>query len=408
MSLKQPKNSQALNFIFSPAGIRNAAAKIFEQSKLGKTNFVVDESKLDSTVDFVLTVINDRYPDLDIPYHSRWRHFDVEGATSLARYQSATVGIDGLEGARVGVDLIVPSVLLDAGAGPDWVYKAPNSNVQIGRSEGLGLASIDMFLDGAFSPLENNKLMAHESVLSKLTIDDIERCFQVSPANPMVGVRGRLELVRSLGTVMKANPKLFPTGRPGDLVSYLAKRYGRTIQATDVLEIVIDGFGDIWPGRSTFEGVNLGDVWHYAPFGDGVDSLIPFHKLSQWLTYSIIETLQVNGFDVINVNELTGLAEYRNGGLFVDSGVISLRDPAQAKKLHQPSSEVIVEWRALTIHLMDMLAVKVRTKLNMNEQELPLAKVLEGGTWLAGRKLAAERRTDSSAPILLDSDGTVF
>ncbi|MGE0634502.1 MAG: DUF1688 family protein, partial [Pseudobdellovibrionaceae bacterium] len=40
--------------------------------------------------------------------------------------------------------------------------------------------------------------------------------------------------------------------------------------------------------------------------------------------------------------------------------------------------------------------------------EFPLAKVLEGGTWWAGRFLAAEKRQGGPPPIQIKSDGTVF
>jgi hypothetical protein len=39
---------------------------------------------------------------------------------------------------------------------------------------------------------------------------------------------------------------------------------------------------------------------------------------------------------------------------------------------------------------------------------LPLAKILQGGTWAAGRKIARERRADGSPPLRVVSDGTVF
>ena len=68
----------------------------------------------------------------------------------------------------------------------------------------------------------------------------------------------------------------------------------------------------------------------------------------------------------------------------------------------------MVEWRTLTVALLDRLADIVRAKLNMNAKTLPLAKVLEGGTWATGRALARERRPDGAPPISVISDGTVF
>ncbi len=91
--------------------------------------------------------------------------------------------------------------------------------------------------------------------------------------------------------------------------------------------------GPIWPGRIRLDGISLGDTWRHPAIkrSDETNGLIPFHKLSQWLTYSLVEPLQDAGVTVTDFDGLTGLAEYRNGGLFVDAGVIVLRDPSAAR-----------------------------------------------------------------------------
>jgi hypothetical protein len=58
--------------------------------------------------------------------------------------------------------------------------------------------------------------------------------------------------------------------------------------------------------------------------------------------------------------------------------------------------------------LLDKIGAMVRQKLNKTEQDFPLAKVLEGGTWRAGRIAAKQKRPDGSPPLKLNSDGTVF
>ena len=397
-----------LHYLFSPEAVRQSSIKMYEYAVAGNTNFIVDESLLSETAKLVIELIESKYPDLDIPYHSRWRHFDIPKVGLLNDLKALLLDLDQEEKAKAGVDLIVVSVLLDAGAGEKWRYAVPNSDVTIGRSEGLGLASLNMFLEGGFSDSNANPLIANAAALSKITVNELAAFFQVSSDNPLVGLEGRVELLKSLGAAMKANPEMFPTQRPGDLVTYLQKQHGNTLDAKDVLAAVILGFGNIWPGRTTYQGTNLGDVWHYAPFGEGVDGLVCLHKLSQWLTYSVIETLQTNGFTVNNLDGLTGLAEYRNGGLFVDTGVLTLREINKAKSLHKPDSNLIIEWRALTVYLLDRLAEIIRHKFGKSPEEMPLVKILEGGTWLAGRRIAAQLREGSTAPILLDSDGTVF
>jgi hypothetical protein len=73
--------------------------------------------------------------------------------------------------------------------------------------------------------------------------------------------------------------------------------------------------------------------------------------------------------------------------------------------VHEVSSEFIVEWRALTVALLDRVAPLVNAELGV---ALSLPSVLEGGTWAAGRELARELRADAGPPLHIRSDGTVF
>lgn len=304
--------------------------------------------------------------------------------------------------ARARIDLVVTSVLLDAGAGKRWCFREPGTGVELSRSEGLAVASFHMFLDGAFSHREEQgELCATAQGLARIDEDTLARGFQAGPENPLVGLEGRAQLLRDLGAALEAHPELFGPEtrggdpRPGNLFDHVPG------DAREILSAVLTGFETIWPSRLTLDGVNLGDVWrHPKAGGEGPSAgLIPFHKLSQWLTYSLVEPFELAGVAVDNIDALTGLAEYRNGGLFVDMGVLEPKHDGVTAEAHAPDSEIIVEWRALTIALLDRVA---------RELDMPLAKVLEGGTWQAGRAVARERRRDGSPPIRIISDGTVF
>ena len=168
------------------------------------------------------------------------------------------------------------------------------------------------------------------------------------------------------------------------------------------------GLGPIWPGRLALGGRPLGDVWpHPYAGGSGPGAgLVPLHKLSQWLTYSLIEPLAEGGLRVTDLDRLTGLAEYRNGGLFVDTGVLVPRHAGVLGDTHRAGDQVVVEWRALTVALVDRLAPLVRERLGLDAAALPLASILEGGTWVAGRRLAEAR--GGAPPIRVASDGTVM
>src|SRR5208282_5868760 len=103
-----------------------------------------------------------------------------------------------------------------------------------------------------------------------------------------------------------------------------------------------------------------------------------------------------------------GLPEYRNGGLLLDLGVLTPKDAALPQRKLSAGDEPIVEWRALTVILLDRLAERVRRSLGLDAASFPLAKVLEGGSWAAGRRIAAERRPGGGPPLTIVSDGTVF
>lgn len=398
--------NETTKYLLSPEAIRQRTQKIFDLTVNNKTNFIYHPEKLEQVCDFVIEVIKENYPDLNIPFHSRWGHFKVGKIDRVKKLDEKIQHLDSIEKARVKLDLVITSVLLDAGAGPDWKYKEDENFFN--RSEGLGVASFHMFLNGSFST--DGSLKADAQKLKEITAQDIEDAFQVSSGNPLVGAEGRAGLLKSLGECVANRPEIFINGRPGNIIDHMIHKFGKNFKATDLLQAVLIHFGDIWPSRINFEGTNLGDVWEYNKIEklSDTDNLIPFHKLSQWLTYSLIEPIEEAGIKVENVFEMTGLAEYRNGGLILDSGLISLKDESLKDKAHRPNSEIIIEWRALTVNLLDKIAQIVCQKLDKDQNEFPLAKVLEGGTWWAGRKLAKEARADSTPPLKLDSDGTVF
>jgi hypothetical protein len=271
-----------------------------------------------------------------------------------------------------------------------------------------------MFEAGGFSSDPAEPLRADAERLMHLKAEEVADGFQSMVGNRLVGVEGRASLLASLGAAAAANPKVFARedrARPGGLYDHLAAQAedGR-LPAPRILEALLEHLGPIWPSRLTLGGVPLGDTWRHPAIkrDDATNGLVPIHKLSQWLAYSLIEPLQWSGINVTDIDGLTGLAEYRNGGLFVDTGVLQLRDANQVWAEHDVASALVVEWRALTVALLDRLAEMVRKQLGRDAVSFPLAKVLQGGTWAAGRETARAHRADGSPPIRVVSDGTVF
>jgi hypothetical protein len=377
-------------------------------------NFRIHLDRMDSAVELVLETTRKAYPSFEVPFHSRWRHFVMNNDNRWADIAGKAKWPDRESRARAEFDLAIVSVFLDAGAGPAWRYHDPKTGLAIGRSEGLGLASLAMFESGVFSANSREPLCADAEVLANLTVADLKRGFQVSESNPLVGLEGRVDLLRRLGALVASRPDVFgrhDTPRPGGLFDRLAMQADdRQLPAPTILSELLQQLGPIWPSRLTLGGIALGDCWKHPALttNDATSGLMPLHKLSQWLAYSLIEPLQTAGIRVTDIDGLTGLAEYRNGGLFIDAGVLAFRDAEDASREHEVASALVVEWRALTVALLDRIADGIRQRLGLDATSLPLAKILEGGTWAAGRRLARERRTDASPPVKVISDGTVF
>ena len=390
-------------WLCTAAAVRQRCSTMLALAEAGALpHFAVELDRLPAVADYTAAIIRAAYPSLDIPHHARWRHFAAGGVDRWGAMQQSLGAIGSAELARTRIDLCVVSVLLDAGAGPGWSFREPNTGLVTSRSEGLAVASLHAFRDGLFS--SRGFAEADAAGLRAITGAALGQAFQVREANPLAGLEGRAALLRNLGSALLERPDLFPGARIGGLYDAVARN--GAIDAADLLSALLDGLAAIWPARTSLAGRKLGDVWPH-PSMPG-DHLVPFHKLSQWLTYSLLEVFEDAGITVGGVGGLTGLAEYRNGGLLLDGGVLRLKDPALAESPLTPGHPAVVEWRALTVALLDRLASLIRMRLGRDEASLPLSRILEGGTWAAGRAIAAERRPDGGPPLRIISDGTVF
>jgi hypothetical protein len=391
-------------YLLSAAAVRERCGLVLAAAERGETrHFRLAPERLDDAADRVAAVTRRRYPDLAVPVHSRWRHFAAGG---IERAHLVAPGADQAETARARIDLAIVSVLLDAGAGPAWSYREAETCLLLTRSEGLGVATLRAMQAGLFSADPAQPWRADAAALAAMPADRLGAAFQHGPENMLTGLDGRAALLRRLGGAIAAQPAVFGSpARLGNLYDFWLPRAG-DLPAPEMLRQVLRAFAPIWPGRLLLDGVPLGDCGRHAAIpGDGI---VPFHKLSQWLVYSLIEPVADAGFTITDLDGLTGLAEYRNGGLFLDCGAIVARDAGLLHRARDPFEEAVVEWRALTVALLDRLAERVRRRLGLAPDDFPLAKVLEGGSWAAGREIALERRPGGGPPLTTASDGTLF
>ncbi|OIW27697.1 DUF1688-domain-containing protein [Coniochaeta ligniaria NRRL 30616] len=427
-----------IKYLLSLGAIRDRANVVAEVAKAGNlSHFELREDKLDDAVDFVASVIKrDFGPDNfhTIPPHGRWQHFEVGNVPRITNMmdQWKKKGCDDVELTRRLIDLFFVSVLLDAGAGDHWRYTEPETGHVYERSEGIAVASLHMFTTLAFTASGAGTIpIVDGKGLERLETRVLADGFQVSDGNPMSGVDSRAALLRSLGRSLLAHPDVFGAeGRPGNLVDYMMKTASGSANLDvlvlwDILQTLLI---PIWPkDRTTIAGMPIGDAWPLNILQNRVDSnspdaiaegIQPFHKLTQWLTYSLMVPFQrVLEMQWTNAECLTALPEYRNGGLFVDLGVLSLKKETLDRGLEASGGDLplfdagddaIVEWRAMTLVLIDILYSRIQSRMG-DGVHLTMAQLLEAGTWKSGREIAAQRRPQTkSSPILIRSDGTVF
>lgn len=248
----------------------------------------------------------------------------------------------------------------------------------------------------------------------------------------MVGVSSRVKLWNAVGQQLRnGDPQIFGAeGRPGSMVDHLvaSAKEPNTLDYTDLWSVLQGVLIPSWPKERThLAGNPIGDAWPLKVLADraggtseaAAAAIAPFHKLTQWLGYSLLIPLtRVLGIKVINDSLGTGLPEYRNGGLFYDLGALKLKPEVlvagqkasgQSLPLYSATGDTIVEWRAMTVALLDELHGLVSAHFEKEGVKLNLAQMLEAGSWLGGRELAAKLRPETkSSPILFEGDGTLF
>ncbi|GAA5892711.1 URC4/urg3 family protein [Sporobolomyces salmoneus] len=433
-------STEQISYPRSLPSIRERCQRVFslaEQSQL--EYWTLDLSQESRIIDFVCDLIARDYGTdyASIPPHGRWRHFVGDRVKPLLEAWNVEEGVDDLEKARRLVDLMVVSVLMDAGAGNEWKYQPKEGGEKIARSEGLAVGSLEMFEKGLCSGVEGQPSRVDAIGLSKITASQVSDAMQVSESNPMTGIEGRAQLLIRLADVLTspANSSYFSQNgeqRPGHIIDYLLSHptsqavpspvMGKKIavKMETMWEIVVGGLSGVWPAaRTKIDGVSLGDVWPVDCLkkqdkGEG-EEFVSFHKLSQWLTYSLIEVMEkLLGWSFIGKEQMTGLPEYRNGGLLIDFNLLQPKIPALLESFSlpvpssaseyptllevpplDPSHSAVVEMRAVTIIMLDRLADGIRKKLGV---ELTLPQVLEAGTWKAGREIAKKLRPQTGGP----------
>lgn len=445
-----------------PATARLRCAAVARAVERGDSGwFTLDRDRLPEAAERVAETLRRSPQAGGIPPHGVWRHFEAGGVDRAAELEAKLAGLPAEERVRSRIDLAVVSALLGASAGPDWRYVeaqgpgrlaltshqasrdellalldqaasgAPRPAVTVepeapgapapatAGAEGLAIASFRAFMAGAFSADPSQPCRVDASVLCTVDTAALRAVFQVGGSHMLAGLAERAALLARLGQALQAaHTQDGLPARPSALIERLCGP-GFTTQTLDARALLYGiqrGLAPIWPSGRRLCGQAADDVWPHrwagmACGGGGADAVtarwVPLHTPGQWLACSLLEPLQAAGVQVTHAEVLTGLADAAHGGLMLDCGVIAPRQPADLQRTWQVGDEFVIEWRALTLSLLDDLAAAVRERLGMDEAGLPMPALMAGGTVPTATALAAEKRGGAPA-VRVAGDGVVF
>lgn len=402
--------------MLSAAAVRARTEALFDRSDR-LDHFTLDMTRLDALADRVAEMLATTAGDAGAPFYACWRNFEAGGHDRWSMLGAYRQWGAVREMGRAAFDLAFVSAILGADPGADWRYREAATGEDYAGADGLAVAALAMFAGGLFSAKPTDPLRVDATALARLSDDEIATGLQHAAGNEVVGFAGRSALLRRLGEAVAMRDDLFASQddpRPGGLFDFLLDEGQKgPITAGRILEAALDGLVPIWPDRAAIDDVPLGDTWAHpvlaqdAGLANGM-ALVPFHTMAQKLACSLVEPLIWAGVDVTDFNDLTGFADLEHGGLFIDAGVLVPRDAQASTVAHDAGALFVVEWRALTVALLERLADKVRASAELDADQLPLACVMKGGTLPLARKIALEKRGNDRPPLGLASDGTVI
>ncbi|KAI8637653.1 hypothetical protein BD408DRAFT_424190 [Parasitella parasitica] len=422
------------DFLLSLNSVRERCFKVQEAAARNQLkHFDIDQSKLEEMVQLVISMIKRDYDrPSDIPVYGRWRHFDIGGRPRLNGLLQtwSSLGQDKLEQTRKLIDILVIAVLMDMKPCQTWTFTEESTGRTFKRKDGIAIAILELFVKGVFSSDPTQPHRVDSEALSNLSLKTLRDGLQFSKTNSFEGIDERHEVLNHLGLVLQNRKDYFgkTVQRPGNLMDYLLE-HPTTIKtkkgpliSIETLWPVVQEMGELWASEDNICGISgLGDVWKCDAISNG-DQLVSFHKLSQWLVYSIIEPMEkLLGATIEGTDLLTPLPDYCNGGLLIDTGFLTLKPqdyergiqnyhensllPDQPKMEVAPmfdmSDPVVTEWRALTVAYLDLIAEPVRQSLRLTKKDLSLSQLIQGGTWSAGRELAEISRPNTHEPPIV-------
>ena len=400
--------------LLSASAVRESCRAVFATIERGESeHFLWRPERLAAAADRVVDALRPRPPAPALLPHGCWRLFEAAGVDRWGAAAPAA-GSDRRARARARCELALARALLDAGATGAWRYVDVPTATSLAGAEGIAVATLRMYLAGFFSADRRSPLRIDAAALATVDASRLGAGFGAGAANPLPGLAARVAVLRRLGEVATATTAVFDApARLGHLFDHLeAQALRAVLPAAVLLRALLRALAPAWPSRLRVDGIPLGDCWrHAAARVDGAppaaQGFVALHRIAQWLAMSLVEPLEEAGISVTGQDELSALADERNGGLLLDAGVLVPRDPAQQSGILRVHDPAVVEWRAATVAGLGLVAERVRKVAEAGATPVP-PRVLAAATWSAARQLASELRPGGAPPLCVDVDGGYF
>lgn len=395
--MSAPSNSSRADRLLTARAVRERSEAVFEAAQAGGLAHVaVDQAKLPDAVARTVSAIETGYPDFQIPPFGCWRAFEAGGQDRWSAIAGAR-GFDRPEDfLRAAADLAILAHALSVPLRDGWTLNDPVTGETVAGREGLAVGVLTMFAAGSFSADPADPLRADAHALIRLEDDEIAWGLQLDRNLDSEAIGSITALLRRLGEAAGLRPDLFEAGgvtRPGHLVDrFFAGSADEPVQLPALLGALLDGLSPMWQGGAKLDDVTLGDAWRHAALLQDWDApgIVPFHLPAQEMAYALVEPFAWVGVEVSGLDGLTGLANPEHAALFLDTGVLEIKDGADAEAEGAAALDRAIELRALTVALFDRLAEALREKLEAPDGALPLTCIMAGGTLPAGRQVLVE------------------
>lgn len=396
----------------STVAVRERCGQLLDRARVGQSAwFTVDDGRLREAAAAVARALRGLQPRGAVEPPGPWQLLRHAGPERRAQLDTLLGDVHPTVRARALVDFTVVAALLGGQAPAPWAWQEAATGQAWHGAQGLAVATLHAFSAGMFSSDPRHPCQVDARGLRALLDDRLAAAFQVHAGNPLAALPARALLLRQLGELMAGLPEVFEDeGRPAGLYNLLVAPEGgiahsADVDAHDILSQVLHALSALWPLGHWSGGVPLGDVWrHGAVRADVADGWVPFHQPAQRLAYALLEPFAWSGVQVRGIDRLTALPGLHEGGLLLDSGVLRLREPEAAHQPWHPGDEIVVEWRAATVGLLDELLPLVQREAGA--AAAPTLASLLAATRAAGLALAGERR--GGAPALQVQAGGLF